>query len=283
MPEARLRAIKEVDDMILNGEVSSFAEWEAVVKHPNNPGVQNLEGAELEDSFAPDECRWLSAEEEHAIAKEDMELIEDRVVAEAASQDDASGLDLVPIVSEASLTAARLARLKRLRAEALDLAIPAAVFTMDRQIRMQERSLAAGVSSSSKIVSKVLQAHMEAKEVKSRHRVRQHQLRAQKVKKAAHNFKVKRQLALRAKEKVRKMKAELAAKLDALPKTFSAKECGLPGQEGLRARVRCLERLKLRSPALSFEDDARWVAVRNRYCKRFRSRLRPTSGQSSST
>ena len=61
------------------------------------------------------------------------------------------------------------------------------------------------------------------------------------------------------------MKAAFKKRLDALPKTFSAKDCGMAGKAGLCAIIRCLERLKMRSPQLSFELEARWLVVRDAY------------------
>ena len=74
-----------------------------------------------------------------------------------------------------------------------------------------------------------------------------------------------------AKERAKKDKAAaekkaLEAKLDALPKSWLPKDCD-PGEKGRKARVECLERLKLRSPDLSFEDAAAWATVRDNYAK----------------
>ena len=141
---------------------------------------------------------------------------------------------------------------------------------MDRHIKTRECAFAAGRSSSSAVVSKVLQTHLHRKEEAARTRVAKQQARSRTIRRAAAAVRVRNRKAKAAKAKEKKEKEEVAAKLDALPKTFSAKECGLETAEGLRARVRCLERLKLRSPKLSFEDDARWPEVRDTYCKKFR-------------
>ena len=269
MAGARLRAIEEVNDMVKKKEVVAFSDWQKVVRHPANPGVVEFEGAELEDGFGPEEPMWLTAEEEAEIADEGIKMLADDVAAEAAGQD-VSAEELVPLVDEAEVTAQRVARLKKLRAEAMSLAIPAAVFTMDRHIKSQERALAAGQSASCKLVGKVLMSHMAKKEEMARKRVAQHQARARKVRRAAAKVKAKQRKAKAAKAKAKKEKAEYDAKLDALPKTFSAKDCGQDGGPGLRARIACLERLKMRSPPLNFEDEARWLSVRDAYCAKFR-------------
>ena len=60
-------------------------------------------------------------------------------------------------------------------------------------------------------------------------------------------------------------KAELKKRLDDLPVNFNHEECGAPGAPGKRTRVKCLERLKLRAPALPFEHEARWKRTRDDY------------------
>ena len=52
---------------------------------------------------------------------------------------------------------------------------------------------------------------------------------------------------------------------DALPRKFKADACAKPGAAGLKARIDCLERLKLRAPKLSFAKEVRWEEVRDEY------------------
>ena len=60
--------------------------------------------------------------------------------------------------------------------------------------------------------------------------------------------------------------AELKKKVDALPVSFAADECGKPGAPGQRSRAACLERLKLRAPPLPLELEVFWQQIRNKYC-----------------
>ena len=83
--------------------------------------------------------------------------------------------------------------------------------------------------------------------------------------------KVKR---LRAKEAERKKAkkeaaAKVKAKLDALPKTWSGKDCGQKGKPGIQARKGCLDRLQLRAPGLTEEKSLRWPKLRDEYAKHY--------------
>ncbi len=73
-----------------------------------------------------------------------------------------------------------------------------------------------------------------------------------------------------AKANKRKASAKAKAKakaesLAALPKSFSAADCSQPGVKGKKARQECLERLKLRAPALAAAQQAQWTRVRDAY------------------
>ena len=174
-----------------------------------------------------------------------------------------------PLVEEAQVTAKRLAALKRLRAEAVSLAVPGAVFSMDRQIRNQERTVASGRSSGSKVVNAVLRRHVANREAKARRQVAKNQSAARNVRKNARIRKATKRRQTEADKKAKAAKAAHKTKLDALPLTFSAHDCGVAGSAGLSARIRCLERLKLRSPKLSFELESRWFKVRDAYCAKY--------------
>ena len=79
------------------------------------------------------------------------------------------------------------------------------------------------------------------------------------------------------KEKAKCAKVKRAAwqsKLNALPKVFSAKDCGQGHPKGggpkeHQKRVQCLERLKLRAPALPIEKEALWKSVAEKYSQKF--------------
>ena len=66
--------------------------------------------------------------------------------------------------------------------------------------------------------------------------------------------------------KAKKVKAELNAKMKALPVQFMVKTMSLSTPQGQKEREECLERLKLHSPPLSFEQDAKWPGIRKSWC-----------------
>ena len=75
----------------------------------------------------------------------------------------------------------------------------------------------------------------------------------------------KQRVVLRKKKQAAKAKAELKVKIDQLPVSFRTDHCGQPGRPGQLVRQACLERLKLRSPALPFELEVHWKGIRNDY------------------
>ena len=44
MSGERVRAMQEVNDLIASGTIRTFAEWQQVVRHPENPGNQTVRG-----------------------------------------------------------------------------------------------------------------------------------------------------------------------------------------------------------------------------------------------
>ncbi len=90
-----------------------------------------------------------------------------------------------------------------------------------------------------------------------------------KAKEVARKARLRKKKANVAKKAKAKAKAALRAKLEALPCVFSAKDVDAPKGDGLRARIRCLERIKLRSPELTFEQDADWIRVRDAFASNY--------------
>ena len=153
MAGARLRAIEEVDALVDSGEVALFADWQKVIRHPSDPGVVGFEGGELEDGFEPCEAKWVLPDDIADMQQEEIDIMAEDVAGEVK---EAPVEALVPLLDEAVVTANRVSALKRLRAEAVSLSIPAAVFNVDRQIRIEEKTIASGQNASSLVVSKVL-------------------------------------------------------------------------------------------------------------------------------
>ena len=82
MPEARLRAIAEIDKLVSDGVISGFNQWRQAVSHPEAPGVVEEEGAELEAHVGENELGELLWECDEDLAREaadnaDVEAIED--------------------------------------------------------------------------------------------------------------------------------------------------------------------------------------------------------------
>jgi hypothetical protein len=71
----------------------------------------------------------------------------------------------------------------------------------------------------------------------------------------------------RAQEAKAAEKREHQKKLDLLPLSFSAKDCGEGGKHGLKARINCLVQLRLRARPLPFGVAMLWVNRRNAYAK----------------
>lgn len=68
---------------------------------------------------------------------------------------------------------------------------------------------------------------------------------------------------MKKKKLAEKEKAAFKARVDKLPKTFTAAMCGEVGSKGFATRVLCLERLKLHSPKLDFEREVNWAVLKN--------------------
>jgi hypothetical protein len=69
----------------------------------------------------------------------------------------------------------------------------------------------------------------------------------------------------------------LKQKLDDLPKIWDAATLGKEGKDGTKLRRDLLQRLKLRSPKLSFAREARWPAVRDAYIRRLEKMHKSTA------
>ena len=173
-------------------------------------------------------------------------------------------------------SAERLARLKELRAQHVGCALPAAATLVDREIKQVERSLHAAGSSEGRQVGDHLKAHMDSLMSSEMDLLRARQEAARRRRAAQARLAAKKRRLARIKKVADQKKAELKKRLDDLPIHFNHKECGAPGQPGKKVRVQCLERLKLRAPALPFEQEARWKATRDNYCDA--TQLRATYG-----
>ena len=201
MPEARANALREVDELIDKGEITSFVEWQKVVRHPVNPGVKELEGEEFEGELEPDEKPWLTEADVLAIDEEEAERFEHVVAEYVAPPEDLEALRLQ------SQSIKRLAQLKSLRASSLDAGAPAAATILSREIKQAERGLHGGGKPERQVATLMLRGHMDRLVQKQRSHVRASQKRSRKLRLSVHKLKLRAQRAKRAKQAAAKKRA----------------------------------------------------------------------------
>ena len=259
MPEARANALREVDELIDKGEIATFVEWQKLVRHPVNPGVAELEGEEFEGELQPDEKPWLTEADVLCIEEDEAGRFEHAVAEYVAPPEDLEALRLQ------SQSVNRLAQLKSLRANSLEAGAPSAAVLISREIKQVERGLHGGGKPERQAATLMLRDHMDRLVHKQRTHVRAAQKRSRKLRLSAHKLKLRSTRAKRAKQAAAKKKAAYKKKVDTLPLNFSAEATGKPGTAGRNERQLCLERLKIRSPPLTFQDEFNWLLVRNAY------------------
>ena len=269
MVEARPQAISEVDRLFDEGSLQSMASWKALVTHPAEAGVKEAEGAEFEGELEAGEALWWEdgEEEKRALALDDVEEKDlDLVDAPPVELEPGAARPADPVneVEAATISARRLANLKRLRAGIRASKVPQAEHHLDQQICHLERGLR-GKDGPAQAVNGVLRRHVDAallrelKEAKDKQDEALLQARNRRLVKARlAKTKAQKQAAAKAAEEVKKL-------FDDLPVNFTPDDCGAKGARGLRLRIDCLERLKLRAPELGFAENARWPDVRDRW------------------
>ena len=269
MPAARPQAIQEVDAAIEAGDVRGFADWPRLIQHPEDCGIVEDEGAELEGDLEPGEAAF---DEEDRRALEDAEEL-----AEWASEalGSASVAALGPLqvlpeddpasVDEATVAAKRVQQLRQLRDLAVAARVPAAANTVARELDQLQRGLAVGGRAEKRKINDVLRREMDRQFADERDRVHAAQQAALEVRRAAAKEKAEKARAKAAALAAAQEKAALQARLDALPKTVTAAEAATPGAKGKKLRADVLERIKLRAPPLPFAEEARWPQVRDDY------------------
>lgn len=279
MREARQHAIDEVDAAIAAGDLQSFTDWTKVIRHPQDCGIIEDEGAEFEGDLEPGEG---VCEDEDERALEDAEEARLWDADEAASVAQASALAVLPTddpaeVEEASVAAKRLEQLKRLRALAIQARVPAAAHSVGRELDQLQRGITAGGRADKRKINEVLRREMDRQFAEESARVKARQEEALEVRRAAVKEKAAAAKAKAIAQAAAEEKAALQKRLDDLPKSISAAEASVAGAKGQRIRADALERIKLRSPKLSLEDEARWPKVRDEYA-RLQPKLFPNPG-----
>ena len=293
MAAVRAETIAEVDALVQSGELASFAQWRQVVRHPDSQGVVWDEGAELEGELLPGELLWLE-DGDAAAESADLQDIEaevgeasasDAVVAVAAGED-------ASVVAAACEEAERLAKLKELRRQAGEVRMPSIAFHIDREITQAERGLRVNSGESHEaaaLLRKALRerARAEAEKLaKQRERFRARLARLAHARMLASKRKreeavaaaLAKAAAAKAKEQAATAAEARALELLRLPLTFEPHECNGKTAAAMRARVACLQRVKLKCPPLPDELEVEWPKLRDEFCLRFPDTVHGHSG-----
>ena len=261
MDEERLRAKKEVDELVALGTITSFGDWQKVVRHPESTGVQLLEGQELEGELEEGEKPYLTVDDEALLAADEADFF--RKLEEPTEDATTEGAEASRLAVSA---VTRLAQLKALRAQHAQCLVPAAAGLVDSEIKQVTRGIHAGGREESQMANEKLSAYMDGLVAREKKVLAKRRAAAARQRRIARKQAAYQRGVLRKKKQAAKAKAELKKKVDALPVSFRADVCGQPGHRGLIARQACLERLKLRAPPLPFELEVRWTSIRNDYC-----------------
>ena len=297
MWNVRTEARLEVEAAVKDGTVKSFEDWRALVRHPVDPGVLHSEGSELESQLEENELPWLDAagEREVSMDEKDVNRVEDPPSgATAASVDPslsgASAASLPSLeelgtsmntsadaVAQAKLEAARLATLRSLRVDCMKVNMPCVRQAADRMIQQIERGQKAKTSAENE-ANLLLRRHLELhrdEEIQKRDAARnasqalQTKERQNKMAIARAKTKAKADnLKLRLKKVAEKEAVEAWRKdMESVPLRFNAASMGVTA-EGLKERVKFLDRLKMLSPDLPHGLELRWDRLKNDYAER---------------
>ena len=195
MASARKSVMAEVDEMLASGEITTFAEYQKLIRHPANPGVVELEGGEFEGELEEGEKVWLRPEDEALIHTAELELLDERFPAPDSiverKEDEQARLERTAV--------ARLAQLKHLCLEVAAASVPGAAGILGQQIRQVEKGLHSGGSSERQQASRYLRAHMNAITDREHMLVKGRQRASRKIRLCAHNRKHREKRANRAK------------------------------------------------------------------------------------
>jgi len=222
-------------------------------------------GAEFEGEKGANEKAWTTEADEAEEALDNAEVDNMHSSAKRPLEIKAvESSDPQEVVEEAESSAARLNELRQIREKALKVKVPGAVIQIDRELRQLERGKVQQPGKEAKlnqVLRRNLDAHFEA-EAKA--------IQA----KRAENFKLNRTRRKIMEANARKRKAEqdekakrdeLKKKVAALPKEYTAGALGASTVAGAKARKECLDKLKMLSPPLAFQDEHEWPFLRDRW------------------
>lgn len=263
MPAVRRSIIEEVGGFVASGK-ATMASWRGLIQHPVDPGVMTREGEEFEGVL--EGPAWADNEYDALVAADDVDTAAAEAKAEAPVVQALPG-DSPAAVEEADAAAKRMILLKRLRAEAKMAAAPGAYFSLDNELHQMQRGRHA---KSPKVQESqaILRRHVLQKSAEAREDLDKRRAAARETDKAAREVKDALAAVKLAKSKEVEARKELKNKLDSLPKIYTSKMLSAEGVAGTKVRRECLDRLKLRSPPLSFANEARWREVRDEYIRR---------------
>lgn len=259
MATLRAQAIADVDAMLDSGAITSFHEWDKLIEHPPDPGINQMsqEGMEFEGELGPGECPWLTDADKAAIMHDSVAVMTEDLQIAPAPVAEAARLDLA--------SARRLALLRELRVSCVNARVPGAVGLADQHIRRVERSLNAGGSAQSQEANAIVAKLLRTKLDKERLLAKKRSASARKAKRAdRRNLLMKRRLKAAQAAKAA-AKRELKRKIEALPAHFTDLMVDTKDKVGQKARVDCLERLKSRSPALPFMLEVHWYRIKRHW------------------
>ena len=261
MAEERLRAIAEVDELVQSGVIKGFDQWQQVIRHPPNPGAKVLEGEEFEGDLDPGEKVWLDEKEQAELWAEEAELMA------LEAEDAGEGPRAMVASDEAVAQARRLAQLKETLASLRGMGVPAAANLVNQQVVRMEKS-ARCVGREDQVEARVRLRGFVRKGMDAEIRaIKARQKDAARKRRIAASVRAKKKKAEKKKKMIAKEKAALKARIDKLPKTFTAATCG-DEKGGLAARVLCLERLKLYSPPLDLEREVGWEGLKKEIARK---------------
>ena len=274
MGEARLEAIQEVTDRIESGELTSFADWTKLIRHPEDPGVLEDSGDELEYPMEAGEKAWADGAHEALVARDDSD-IENMEEGEATGREEPEGTrpgeavvrplpgDSTTDIAEAEVRTKRMNLLQSVRSDLQQkaVAVPQALYHIERQMLDQERSLRSG-GPDGKRANPVLfralldrQAALDRETDKARKRAARH-------KKAARKESKRTKRAAKAKAEATRLRA-----VRRLGKSVWATTEFGHKTRGRKARAEALDFLHRHAPPLPDALAALWPTLRDRWAE----------------
>ena len=277
--EVREEAKEVVASAVAKG--ITFDGWRSLIRHPAAPGAYEHEGQEFEGALEEGEQPWLTEADALVQAEDDAALVDKAsssasapASAPAAPPGDAAASALVPAVevhaddtpaavAEGVMQASTLLRLEELRKEMAALSKNANVKRAMMAVEQEALKIKRASRGSKQAEDGVLRRHVRLLAAKEASALAEHrkEVRAAAKKKAQAD-------ALKAKNAHKDAmgtaeKKAAAAALAKLPQKFTAADLGQNLKNGgtnthVKARVRALEILRIRSPALPDDLRADW-------------------------